>query len=156
VTSDTVARVNQSAPEEVTQSDQVPIAAAGSLAEQIKNDLERRKRKLLAAAISAASRINLEDDELTIEFSSEAKHSRDTMAKPDSVKILRESCAEVCGRAVGIRFVVRDSETNEAPATAEEDQRRSKQNARQAAAQNPTVQQVLKTFGGEIVDVKTG
>jgi hypothetical protein len=77
------------------------------------------------------------------------------MAKPDSVKILREACAAVCGRDVGIRFVVRDSETDDAQVSPDEDQRRSKQKARQAAAQNPTVQQVLKTFGGEIVDVKT-
>jgi hypothetical protein len=130
-------------------------APGGSLADQIKTELERRKRKLLAAAMSAATRVDLEGDDLTIEFSPDAKHSRDTMAKPDNVKILRETCADICGRPVGIRFVVRDSETDDASSTPEEDQRRSKQNARQAAAQNPTVQQVLKTFGGEIVDVKT-
>ena len=129
-------------------------APAGSLGDQIKTELERRKRKLLAASMSAATRVDLEGDELTIEFSPDAKHSRDNLARPDNAKILRETCADICGRAVGIRFVMRDSETNDAPATPEEDQRRSKQKARQAAAQNPTVQQVLKTFGGEIVDVK--
>jgi len=149
--------VNQSARDEVTapQPAEQVTAAAGSLSDQIKTELERRKRKLLSAAISAAARIELEGDELTIEFSPEARHSRDTMAKPDNVKILRETCAEVCGRAVGIRFVMRDSEMADAPLAPEEDQRRSRQQARQAAAQNPTVQQVLKTFGGEIVDVKT-
>jgi DNA polymerase-3 subunit gamma/tau len=130
-------------------------ALPGSLGDQITAELEKRKKKLLAGAVSAASRIDLEGDELTIEFSPEAKHSRDTMAKPDSVKILREACAEVCGRPVGIRFVIRDGDADDLPLTPEEDQRRSKQKARQAAAQNPTVQQVLKTFGGEIVDVKT-
>ena len=110
---------------------------------------------MLAAAISAAARVDLEGDELVIEFSPDAKHSRDTMAKPDNVKILRETCAEICGRAVGIRFVVRDSESDDTPLSPDEDRRRSKQTARQAAAQNPSVQQVLKTFGGEIVDVKT-
>jgi hypothetical protein len=149
--------VNQSARDEITaaQPARQITAAAESLSDQIKTELERRKRKLLAAAISAASRIDLEGDELTIEFSAEAKHSRDTMAKPDNVKILRDTCAEVCGRAVGIRFVMRDSEVADAPLAPEEDQKRSRQQARQAAAQNPTVQQVLKTFGGEIVDVKT-
>ena len=76
------------------------------------------------------------------------------MAKSDNVKILREACAAVCGREVGIRFVMSDAENNNTPLSAEEDSRRSKQNARQAAAQNPKVQQVLKTFGGEIVEVK--
>jgi hypothetical protein len=109
---------------------------------------------LLAAAIGAAARVDLDGDELTIEFSRGAKHSRDTMAKPENAKILRETCAAVCGREIGIRFVIRDGEEDEAALSPEEDQRRSKQKARQAAAQNPTVQQVLKTFGGEIVDVK--
>ena len=130
-------------------------SSPGSLGDQIKAELEQKKKKLLAAAVDAASRIDLEGDELVIEFSPEAKHSRDTMARPDNVKILREASAEVCRRPVGIRFVIRDGNADDAPLTQEEDQRRSKQKARQAAAQNPTVQQVLKTFGGEIVDVKT-
>jgi DNA polymerase-3 subunit gamma/tau len=128
--------------------------APTSLADRIREELETRKRKLLAAAISAAARVELDGDELTIEFSRDAKHSRDTMARPDNVKILRETCAAILGREIGIRFVVRDGEAEAADLSPEEDERRSKQQARQAAAQNPTVQQVLKTFGGEIVDVK--
>jgi len=142
----------ESAPAEAPE---IVNRAAGSLGDQIKTELEKKKKKLLAAALGAAARIDLEGDDLTIEFSPDARHSRDTMAKPDNVKILREACAEVCGRPVGIRFVVADGATDDVPVTQEEDQRRSKQKARQMAAQHPTVQQVLKTFGGEIVDVKT-
>jgi hypothetical protein len=40
------------------------------------------------------------------------------------------------------------------PLSPEEEERRAKQHTRQTAAQNPTVQQVLRTFGGEIVDIK--
>ena len=104
--------------------------------------------------MAAAARVELEGNELTVEFSSDARHSRDTMAKAENARTLREACAEVCGREIGIRFVIRDGEAADAHVSPEEDQRRSKQKARQAAAQNPTVQQVLKTFGGEIVDVK--
>lgn len=131
-----------------------PPATPGSLVDQIKAELERRKRKLLVAAVAAAARVELEGNELTIEFSSDAKHSRDTLAKADNARILRETCAELCGSEIGIRFVIRDGETDERSVSPEEDERRSKQKARLAAAQNPTVQQVLKTFGGEIVDVK--
>jgi DNA polymerase-3 subunit gamma/tau len=130
-------------------------ASSGSIGDQITVELERKKRKLLAAAIGDAARIDLEGDEITIEFAQAAKHSRDALSKSDNVKILREACAAVCGRDVGIRFVIRDVEANDTPLSPEEDRRQSKQKARQAAAQNPTVQQVLKTFGGEIVDVKT-
>jgi len=66
---------------------------------------------------------------------------------------LRETCSEVCGRDIGILFSIKDDE-GEAPASSEEAEHRSKQNARQAAAQNPIVQQVLRAFGGEIVEVK--
>ena len=142
------------APQTAAVESHHQAAPSGSIGDRIKTELESKKRKLLAAAIGDAARIDLSGDEITIEFSPAAKHSRDTMAKSDNVKILREACAAVCGRDVGIRFVVSDSENDNVPLTPEEDNRRSKQKARQAAAQNPKVQQVLKTFGGEIVDVK--
>ena len=134
-----------------TRSD--PPAPSGSLQEQIKVELDKRKKKLLIAAIDATSRIELEGDDLVIEFSAEAKHSRDTLARADNAKILRELCAEICGRSVGIRFSIGNG-SDDVPASPEEEQRRSKQRARQAAAENPRVQKVLRAFGGEIVDVK--
>jgi DNA polymerase III subunit gamma/tau len=137
-------------------ADESPVAAtaSGSLIDQIKSELEKKKRRLLIAALDAAGRVELEGDELSIEFMPEARHSRDTLAKADNAKALREACAEVCGREIGIRFAIRQSESDEsAPASAEEEERRTKQQAREAVAQNPTVQQVLRAFGGEIVDI---
>jgi len=127
---------------------------SGSLVDQIKSELEKKKRRLLIAALDAASRVELEGDELSIEFTPDAKHSRDTLARADNAKALREACAEVCGREVGIRFAIRnDDPDNGAPASAEEEERRAKQQTREAITQNPTVQQVLRAFGGEIVDI---
>ena len=142
--------ITESAP------DGSPVAtiASGSLLDQIKSELEKKKRRLLIAALDAACRVELEGDELSIEFMPEARHSRDTLAKADNAKALREACAEVCGREIGIRFAIRQAESDEgAPASPEEEERRSKQQAREAVAQNPTVQQVLRAFGGEIVDI---
>jgi DNA polymerase III subunit gamma/tau len=126
-----------------------------SLIEQIKSALEQKKRRLLIAAIEAARRLELEGDELLVEFNPDAKHFRDTLAKADSAKLMREICSELCGREIGIRFAVPtvDGLATE-PRSPEEDQRQAKQKARQAAAQNPMVQQALRAFGGEIVDVK--
>jgi len=134
-----------------------PIAVAstsGSLLDKIKSELERKKRRLLVAALDAASRAELEGDELSIEFTPEARHSRDTLAKADNAKALREACAEVCGREIGIRFSIGNGGSEDGAVSPEEEERRSKQQARQAVAQNPTVQQVLRAFGGEIVDIK--
>jgi DNA polymerase-3 subunit gamma/tau len=136
-------------------SNQAAMTSPGSLIDQIKAALEGKKRRMLIAALDAASRVELEGDELLVEFTSEAKHSRDMLAKADNAKALREACCEVCGRDIGIRFSVRDgtAETNE-PLSPEEEERRARKQTRQAAAQNPTVQQVLRAFGGEIVDIK--
>ncbi|HEY6045676.1 MAG TPA: hypothetical protein VIU65_03680, partial [Pyrinomonadaceae bacterium] len=62
---------------------------------------------------------------------------------------------DICGREIGLRFSIKDgaSDGNE-PLSPEEDERRSKTQTRQTVAQNPTVQQVLRAFGGEIVDIK--
>jgi DNA polymerase-3 subunit gamma/tau len=132
-----------------------PSTTAGSTIDQIKAVLEKRKRPMLIAALDAASRAELESDELLIEFTPEAKHSRDTLAKSDNAKTLREACREVCGRDIGIRFSIRDgSSENTEPLSPEEEERRARKRTRQAATQNPTVQQVLRAFGGEIVDIK--
>ena len=99
-------------------------------------------------------RADLEGDEFVMEFSPEAKHYRDTLARADNAKALREACAEVCGREIGIRFLIKtDEATHESPA-AEGDAREAKLKAKKAAASDPTVQQVQRTFGAEIVDVK--
>jgi len=130
-------------------------AAIDPIIEQLRLALGQRKRRLLIAALDAARRVELDGDELLIEFAVDAKHFRDTLAKAESAKLLREVCADVCGREIGIRFVVQPSDaTGSEPISADEEDRRSKQKARQAAAQNPAVQQVLRAFGGEIVDVK--
>jgi len=144
------------ADQEETDSppDGVSIPGSGSTIDQIKSALEKKKRRLLIAAIDGAVRAELEGDELSLEFTPEARHYRDSLAKAENVRALREACAEVCGREIGIRFSIKDGVENSLPTSPEEESRRSKQQARQAAAQNPTVQQILRTFGGEIVDIK--
>jgi DNA polymerase III subunit gamma/tau len=131
-----------------------PPAAAGSPLNQITVELDKQKKKLLSGLLRTAARVELDGDELVIEFSVDAKDSRDRLARVDNAKFLREACAEVWGRDIGIRFLISNGESDGSPVSPEEDSRRSKQRARQAAAQNPSVQQALRTFGGEIVDVK--
>src|SRR3989475_2230426 len=139
--------------EEVRESDEAAAPTPGSSLDQIKAALVKQKRRLLIAALDAARRAELVGDDFSIEFTSDTRHYRDTLAKTDNVKALREACSEVCGREIGILFSIKDDD-GEAPASSEEAELRSKQSARQAAAQNPIVQKVLRAFGGEIVDVK--
>jgi len=146
------------APAEQAAISEPPVASSpvsGSLIDQIKFALENKKRRMLIAALDVASRVELEGDDLLIEFAPGAKQSRDTLAKAENTKVLRDACSEVCGRDIGIRFGVKDeTSAGDEPLSPEEKERRSKTQIQQAAAQNPTVQQVLRAFGGEIVDIK--
>jgi DNA polymerase-3 subunit gamma/tau len=146
------APVKQPAPEEPV----AVTAGSGSTGDQIKAVLEKKKRRMLIAALDAASRVELDGNELVVEFTSAARQSRDTLAKPENAKALREASSEACGREVGIRFAIRDAGNESNTATSpEEEEHRTKKQTRQAVAQNPKVQQVLRAFGGEIVDIKT-
>jgi hypothetical protein len=108
---------------------------------------------LLVAALDGAHRVALEGEELCIEFAPEMKHLRETLAKAESAKILREVCHELTGREIGLRFSIKNTDDDGALTPADEE-RRDQQHLRKAAEQHPAVQQLLKTFRGEILDVK--
>lgn len=134
--------------------------AAGSELEQIKTALGTRRKMLLVTALDAARQAGIEGNELSLEFAPETRHFRDTLAKSDNVKVLREVCKEITGRDLGVRFLIVDPQANaasaagDAPPSKEETERRDKQSLREQAEKDPTVKQMLKTFRGEIVDVK--
>jgi DNA polymerase III subunit gamma/tau len=121
---------------------------------QIKVALEKRRKMFLVTALEGASHASVNGSELCLEFAPEARHLRDTLAKSENVRVLREVGKEITGRDLGVRFVVADTETAGAPVSKEETQRREQQSLRETAAKDPTVQQMLRTFRGEIVDVK--
>ncbi|HSS19818.1 MAG TPA: DNA polymerase III subunit gamma/tau [Pyrinomonadaceae bacterium] len=138
--------------------DDVPAVGSAFTSEidQIKSELEKRRRMFLVTAIEGARNVTLETNELCLEFAPDARHLRDTVAKSENVKLLREACKEVTGRDMGVRFMINDPSgpAEDAPVTKEEVERREQKSLRERAEKNPTVQQMLKTFRGEIVDVK--
>jgi DNA polymerase-3 subunit gamma/tau len=123
---------------------------------QIKAALEKRRRMFLVTAIEGARHASVEGNELCLEFAPDARHLRDTLAKSENVKILREVCKEISARDLGMRFVIADGEAgvSGAPISREETERREQQTLRETAEKDPVVQQMLRTFRGEIVDVK--
>jgi hypothetical protein len=141
-----------------SQDQKAPARAAqGSTIESIKEGLERRSRMFLVIALEGARKAVVEGDELYVEFAPEAKHLRDNLAKPESVKLLREVARDVTGRELGVRIVVKErdaSGTQDEPPSKEEEARLEKQRLRQIAEQDPLVQQALRTFRAEIVDVR--
>lgn len=144
--------------ERISQSVYVKPPAQGSTIESIKAELEKRSRMFLVIAIEGARKAVIEGDELCIEFAPEEKHLRDNLAKPESVKLLREIVREVTGREMGVRITTKEKGKGEngksEPASKQEADRLEKQRLREIAEQDPLVQKALRTFRGEIVDVR--
>jgi DNA polymerase-3 subunit gamma/tau len=120
--------------------------------ERIKAVLERQKKKLLLPALDAAVAIVFEENEMCIEFAPDARHLRNTLA--DNNKFVRDACREVTGKDMGVRIVVKDPAAEGEPLSRENEERQEKQRLRELAESNPAVQTMLKTFRGEIVDVR--
>ncbi|MFN2416346.1 MAG: DNA polymerase III subunit gamma/tau [Pyrinomonadaceae bacterium] len=124
-------------------------------ASRFKRGLEGRGKPLLAVALDGARRVWVEGEEVRVEFAPEGKHLRETLMKPENMRLLREVCCESLGREVGISVRVRaPGEEEDEQLTAEDEARREQRALRERAEGHPVVQQVLKTFRAEIVDVR--
>src|SRR5215217_2162257 len=131
-----------------------PPPAELSMIEKIKAVLEGQRKMLLVTAIEAAQATVFDESELCVEFASEARHFRDTLSRPDNNKFIRDACREVNGREMGLRIVIKDPQAEGEPRSREHEERLEKQRLREMAENSPDVQQLLKTFRGEIVDVR--
>ncbi len=125
-------------------------------ASRFKRGLEGRGKPLLAVALDSARRVWVEDDEVRVEFAPDGKHLRDTLTKPENQKLLREVCCEVLDRQVGINIKLRDAggPDDDEKLTADDEARREQRQLRERAESHPVVQQLLKTFRAEVVDVR--
>jgi DNA polymerase-3 subunit gamma/tau len=131
----------------------IPVAASDF--DRVKAALEGRRKMFLVTALEGARRAELSNEELYVEFAPETRHLRDTLAKSDNVNMLREICREVTGKDLGVRIVIKDQTPSEdVPLSREDEARLEQQRLRETAEQNPVVQQMLRTFRGEIVDVR--
>jgi len=147
--------INEAATASTTMEVGLEKVGTSSEIDRIKTALEKKRKMFLVTALEGARLARIEDNELYIEFSPDAKHLRDTLAKSENVKVVREACLEVTGKEMGVRIAVRENEANDSlPLSKEEEERREKNRLREVAGQNPLVQQVLRTFRGEIIDVQ--
>ncbi len=109
---------------------------------------------LLVTALDAAQIAVLEDSELVVEFAPDARVQRDTLSRLENIKLVQEACRQVTGKEIGVRISVKDPTATGEPLSREDEERLEKQRLRAMAENNPLVQQMLKTFRGEIVDVR--
>jgi DNA polymerase-3 subunit gamma/tau len=134
----------------------VPPPAELSPIERVRAVLENQRKMLLVTALEAAQSTVFEESELCVEFAPDARHFRDTLSKPENVKFVREACREVTGKEMGIRILVKDPKATAEgePLTRDDEERLEKQRLRAMAENSPVVQQMVKTFRGEIVEVR--
>ena len=138
---------------EIPTQDETPAAELSTI-ERVKGALENQRKMLLVTALEAAQSTIFDESELCIEFAPQARHFRDTLSKPENVKFIREACFQVTGNEMGVRILVKDPQAEGEPLSREDEERLEKQRLRQMAENSPVVQQMLKTFRGEIVDVR--
>ncbi|HLA12981.1 MAG TPA: DNA polymerase III subunit gamma/tau [Pyrinomonadaceae bacterium] len=133
---------------------QAPTQGHLSDVDRVKGVLETKRKMFLVTALESARVITINKDELYLEFSPDSRHLRDTLAKGDNARILREACQEALGREIGVRIMVKESSNENSPLSREDEERLSKQRLREAVEKDPVVQQLVRTFRGEIVDVR--
>ena len=136
--------------------DTTNFLAADSEIERIKSALESRRKMFLVTALEGARSAAITNGEFYVEFAPEARHLRDSLAKSDSVKVLREICREITGTELGVRIMIKDhaAPAADAPLSREDEERLEQNRLREDAEKHPVVQQMLRTFRGEIVDVR--
>ena len=140
---------------EVEEKLEAPKPSAPSSAiDRIKAVLESQRKMLLVTALDAARTATVDESEIYIEFAPDSRHHRDMLSRPENIKFVRDACREVTGKEIGIRILVKDPAADGEPLGREEEARLEKQRLRQKAEDSPIVKQMLKTFRGEIVDVR--
>ena len=145
----------QPAPVSISETEApLSLPTDASPIDRIKALIEKQKKMLLVTVLDSAQATTLDDGELYIEFAPESRHFRDTLARPENIKLLRDACQEVTGQETGVRIVVSDPQAQNVPLTREDEKRLEKQNLRSSVESNPIVQEMLRKFRGELVDVR--
>ena len=139
-------------PEEKLES--VAPAANLSTIDKVKALLETQRKMLLVTALEHAQSAAFADGDLCVEFAPDERHFRDRLSTPENIKFIRDAWREITGDEIGIRIAIKDSNADGEPLSREEEARLEKQRLRETAENSPVVQQILKTFRGEIVDVR--
>ena len=122
--------------------------------ERIKVALEKQRKMLLVTVLESANATTLESGELYVEFTPATRHFRDTLTRPENIKLLRDVCQEVTGQETGVRINVKDPKDDNEPLSREEEEKLAQQNLRASAESHPMVQEMLRKFRGELVDVR--
>ena len=128
------------------------VATESTPFDRVKATLEAQRKMLLVTALDHALTAIFDNGELFIEFAPESRHFRDTLAKAENVKFIRDACREVLGAETGLRIAVKDAQAENDALNPENEARLNKQRQRENAANDPVTHELVKKFRGEFVD----
>ena len=131
-------------PKPTPASTPTPKPEPESPIERVKNAL--KKKPLLVTALDSAQ-VTWNEGELRLEFLPENRYLFNTLSDPKNTKVIADACREVSGQETNVRVHIEEPQTENAAVS-------EKQRLRELAESSPVVQQALKTFRGQIVDVK--
>jgi DNA polymerase-3 subunit gamma/tau len=147
-------RALESTPGASETETSVELSIDAPAIERIKVALEKQRKMLLVTVLESATTATLESGELYVEFTPEARHFRDTLTRPENIKLLRDACQQVTGQETGVRINVKDPKDDSEPLGREEEEKLARQTLRASAENNPMVQEMLRKFRGELVEVR--
>jgi hypothetical protein len=122
--------------------------------DRLKSVLETQKKMLLVTWLDAADAeaTRFENGELYVQFAPASRYQHDKLS--ENTRFLAEACRQVTGQETRVVIHLKDPRAENETLSKEDEVRLEKQRLREQAESHPTVRQALKTFRGEIVDVK--
>lgn len=134
-------------------SDLVEKKPANGVRQKLLDGLEKRSQFLLVAGIECAKNVSaMPDGTIYLEFTEENAHWKERWERPEHTAILREIGKESNGRDWKITVQITGHE-EKILSPEEKAERLAKEELWKKAEANPLVQDVLRIFRGEIVDV---
>jgi len=114
------------------------------------------RRVTIGTYLSLATRIVEKGSDLVIEFPIDKASARDTLQKPDPLKLLTDEAAQVFGRPLSVRLTTGPPVNGDLAAAAREVPAPvlARERAATRAQDDPMVQKAMALFRGEVVDVK--
>ena len=131
----------------------IEVQNGDDVRQHLQAEFERRNQMWLAISLEKADKVQLSNNRLKLEFAADNKQYHATWETVENQKLLRETCRQLFGRAVEIVSELTGQPQAAKLSPTETAERAEKNELWKIAEADPTVQQILKTFRGKIVEV---
>jgi DNA polymerase III subunit gamma/tau len=139
--------------ENAPQISQVEAKDGDDVRQPLVQIFEQTNKMWLSISLEKANFVKIVGNFLKIEFAANSKQYHATWESTENIKILREVCEQLFGRKLEISVELSGQAETLKLSAADEQKNKEKDELWQMAEADPTVQMVLKTFRGKIINV---